>query len=252
MFAKPIESRHPQQALATAQVLAMPPGMRQEVEVYTSLAEFCALAQEWERLGAAAPARSPFNTWTWHYAWWDEHRAERPLKIAVARRGGVATGIVPLYVDTVRNCGMRVRVLRLLGTLGEANPYDVAPLIDAQSAPATSRALAEALARMEGYDVLELADLDASDPLAAELLRVADGAGLRTEVRRSQRLLNLSLPTTWNAYLKSLSVVQRARLRHRRDALLAAHGARFVAWHTGTSVEGMLGVLSELRRVRGL
>src|SRR4051812_7337316 len=252
MFAKPIESPHPQQALATAQVLAMPSGMRQEVEVHTSLTEFCALAQEWERLGGAAPARGPFNTWMWHYAWWDEHRAKRALMIAVARRGGVATGIVPLYVDTVRKCGVRVQVLRLLGTLSEANPYNVAPLIDAESAPTTSRALAEALARMEGYDVLELADLEASNPLVGELLRMADAAGRRTEVRRTQRLLNLPLPTTWNAYLRSLSTEQRARQRHRRHALLAAHRARFVAWHTGTSVEGMLGVLSDLRRARGL
>ena len=34
--------------------------------------------------------------------------------------------------------------------------------------------------------------------------------------------------------------------------MLAAHRARFVAWHTGTSVESMLGVLSEMRRARGL
>src|SRR3954471_5222419 len=174
MFAKPIESQAPQQAFATAQVLSLASSMRHEVQVHTSLAEFCALAQEWERLGAAAPARSPFNTWMWHYAWWDEHRAKRTLRIAVARRDGVATGIVPLYVDTVRKCGMRVRVLRLLGTLSEANPYDVAPLIDAQSAPASARALAEAVVGMDGYDLLELADLEASDPLAGELLRVAD------------------------------------------------------------------------------
>src|SRR5436190_738394 len=252
MFAKRIESPQPHQGLATAHVVAMPSGMRQEVDVYTSLAQFCALAQEWERLGGAAPARSPFNTWMWHYAWWDEHRAKRTLRIAVARRGRVATGIVPLYVDTARKCGVRVQVLRLLGTLGEANPYDVGPLIDAESASATSRALAEALARMEGYDVLELADLEASNPLAAELLRVAQAAGLRPEVRRTQRLLSVPLPTNWNAYLKSLSVEQRARQRHRRHALLAAHRAHFVAWHTGTSVDGTLGVLSELRRLRGL
>src|SRR3954453_16272904 len=160
MFAKPIQSPHPQQALATTQGLAMPSGVRQEVEVHTSLTEFCALAQEWERLCGAAPARSPFNTWMWHYAWWDGHRAKRTLRIAVARRGGVVTGIVPLYVDTVRKCGVRVQVLRLLGTLSEANPYDVAPLIDREAAPASARALADALVRMDGYDVLELADLE--------------------------------------------------------------------------------------------
>jgi len=250
MFAKSIEVE-PKQALATAQVVALPSEVRQHVEVCTSVGEFGALAQEWEALASGAPARSPFNTWMWHYAWWDEHRAKRDLRILVARRGGVATGIVPLYVDPVRRCGLRVRVLRLLGTLNDGNPYDVAPVIDREAAPASARALAEALVQMDGYDVLELADLEAANPLAAEILRAADAAGLATRVRRRQRFVHLPLPATANGYLKSLSSEQRARLRHRRHALLAAHRARFVAWHTGTSVEGMLGVLSELRRMRG-
>src|SRR5580765_7668870 len=109
MFAKSVELQQPKQALATAQVVALPSEVRQQVEVRTSVGEFGALSHEWEVLGAAA--RSPFNTWMWHYAWWDEHRDRRELRILVARRGGVATGIVPLYVDTVRKFGMRVRVL---------------------------------------------------------------------------------------------------------------------------------------------
>src|SRR4051812_15269996 len=187
MFAKSIEMQQAKQALATAHVVALPSEVRQQVEVRTSVGEFGALAHEWEALVAAAPARSPFNTWMWHYAWWGEQRNKRELRILVTRRGGVATGIVPLYVDTVRKFGMRVRVLRLLGTLNEGNPYDVAPLIHADCAPAIARALAEALLQMDGYDVLELADLEAMDPLAEEVLRVADAAGLAAQVRRAQR-----------------------------------------------------------------
>src|SRR5690349_1322915 len=105
MFAKLIDAQHPKQALATADVVALPSATRHHVEVQTSLGEFCALAHEWEGLAAAAPARSVFNNWMWHYAWWDEHRQKRDLRMLVARRGGVATGIVPLYIDTVRKCG---------------------------------------------------------------------------------------------------------------------------------------------------
>jgi len=249
MFAKSIEMEQ-KQALATAGVVALPSTPRHEVEVQTSLGEFCALAHEWDAVGAAAAGRSVFNNWMWHYAWWDEHRQKRILRLLVARRLGVATAIAPFYVDSARKCGVPVRVLRLLGTAGDGNPYDVGPLIRAESAPASARALAEALLRMDGYDVLELADLEAANPFAAELLRVLDGAALRVEVRRTQRLLRLALPTTWNAYLQSLASEQRARLRHRRHAFLAAKRPRFVAWHTGTSVEGMLGVLTELRRLR--
>ena len=251
MFAKPIEIPHQKQALAKAEVVALPSASRLEVELETSLGEFCALAREWERLSVTAPARSAFNNWMWQYAWWDEHREKRDLRILVARRGGLATGILPLYIDKVRKCGLRVRVLRLLGTLSDGNPYDIAPVLDRKAAPTSARSLAEALLQMDGYDVLELADLEAAHPLAAEILRAADAAGLATLVRRAQRFMHLPLPATLNGYLESLASEQRARLRHRRHALLAAHRARFVAWHTGTSVDAMLGVLSELRRVCG-
>src|SRR5690349_2989688 len=102
MFAKAIEIQHPKQALATADVLSLPSASRHEVEVQSSLGEFCALAQDWDVVGATAPGRSVFNNWVWHYAWWDEQRQKRALRILVARRGGVATGIVPLYIDAVR------------------------------------------------------------------------------------------------------------------------------------------------------
>src|SRR5581483_308619 len=87
MFAKPIELEQ-KQALATADVVSLPSASRHEVEVQTSLGEFCALAHDWDAVGAAASARSVFNNWMWHFAWWDEHRQKRALRLLVARRAG--------------------------------------------------------------------------------------------------------------------------------------------------------------------
>ncbi|SRR4051812_2352154 len=224
------------------------PALQTELQVVSTARDFCALANEWEQLNAQGRTTSVFNTWTWHFAWWEQHGSPRGLKILVARRDGVASGIVPLHVAKGGALGWGLRVLRLLGTQGERNPYNVAPLFERGAEPATARVLAQALLAMRGYDVLQLADTDASVPLAMALAHAAQDAGLRHEIERAKRLVHLELPPSWNAYLRLLSAEQRARLRHRRHALLGAHPTRFFVWHTG--IDAMLDTLARLRRMR--
>src|SRR5205823_9662749 len=76
-------------------------------------------------------------------------------------------------------------------------------------------------------------------------------AGWGCELKGSRRLVNLPLPRSWNAYLQGLTSLPRARVRHRRHALVQAHPSRFVDWHAGRSVEAMLEALSALRARRG-
>jgi CelD/BcsL family acetyltransferase involved in cellulose biosynthesis len=220
----------------------------QDVQLVCNVRQFSALAGEWERLNGEAATTSLFNTWMWHFAWWEQHGRERALKILVARRAGAASGILPLYLEKGGVLGLGLRVLRLLGTQGERNPYNVGPLFERGGELAAARLLAHALLAMRGYNVLQLADMDAGIPLAMAVAQAAQARGLRYEVQRAQRLVHLQLPPSWNAYLASLSSQQRARLRHRRHALLGAHPTRFFVWHTG--VDAMLNSLALLRRMR--
>src|SRR5581483_2449038 len=151
------------------------------------------------------------------------------LKILIARGAGGVSAIVPLYVE--RCWGLRV--LRLLGTQSGRNPYNIAPFFEHGGDPATARLLAQALLAMRCYDVLQLADIDASSPLAMTLPHAAQTAGLRYEVERTARLMHLPLPASWNEYLRSLRSERRARVRHRRQALLDAQAARFFVWQAG-------------------
>ena len=234
-------------AVATSDAALMPPP-HTEVRLVSSVREFCALANEWDRLNAQAAATSVFNTWMWHFRWWEQHRRLRALKILVARRAGVASGIVPLYLDRSGVLRLGLRALRLLGTEGERNPYNVGPLFERGNEQAVARVLAQALLAMRGYDVLQLAEMDASIPLPMTLANAAHASKLRCEVQRAKRLAHLELPVNWNAYLRSLSSEQRARIRHRRHALLGAHPTRFFVWHTG--VDAMLTTIAMLRRMR--
>jgi CelD/BcsL family acetyltransferase involved in cellulose biosynthesis len=215
-----------------------------ELELVTSTRGFCALRAAWERLNAQAPSTSVFNTWLWHFGWWEQHGPARALKILVARRGGEVSAIVPLYVE--RSSGLRV--LRLLGTQTRENPYNITPLFERSANAASARRVAQALVAIRGYDVLDLADLEASTPLTVALPAAAHAAGLRFEVERTRRALHLPLPASWNEYLRSLSSAQRARLRHRRHALLAAHATDSFLWEAG--LDAMADALAMLRRMR--
>src|SRR2546423_10458125 len=210
-----------------------------EVSSLTTASELGALARDWERLSAESGRTGVFNSWMWHYAWWQSHHHDRALRIVVARRAGAVIGIAPLYVQRSRYCGVAMRVLRLLGTHDGKNAYNVAPLYARGSAVLAARALAHAVLAMPDFDIVQLADVDAGDPLAAALTGAAARRSMRCATERSRRLVTLSLPGAWNAYLRSLSSQQRARIRHRRHALNAAHRAYYFVWHTGTSVEAM-------------
>ena len=204
---------------------AAPDASHMQVRSLGTLAEFCSLAHDWDRLQGEAAATSVFNTWMWHLAWWQMHGTARALKVMVARRAGVTTGIVPLYLDTVRAMGMKVRVLRLLGADASGNTHNIGPLFERGSERETAQALARAILGVRGYDVLELPELDAAIPLGAAIVDAARVAGMRYHVAQAKRLVHLALAPNWNAYLRSLSSAQRARIRHRRHALHAAHRA---------------------------
>ena len=59
-----------------------------EVEALSTPSEFGSLARDWERLNAESGKTGVFNSWMWHYAWWQAHGPDRELRIVVARRAG--------------------------------------------------------------------------------------------------------------------------------------------------------------------
>src|SRR5438270_7368488 len=124
MVAKPNQLTLVERQSSVAEARAQPEAANHTISVATTLPAFAGLAREWELLSAASGATGVFNTWMWQFAWWDDHRARRALKVVVARRRGLATGIVPLYLESARQSGLRVRALRLRGPSGGRHPDD--------------------------------------------------------------------------------------------------------------------------------
>src|SRR5690242_18074416 len=130
------------------------------VQFLTSAEDFARLAPDWNRIHEEAGAASVFNSWIWQYQWWQVYGAERPLRILVALEHGQTLGILALYIQTVSVLGVRVRVLRFVGSGGDTHPDDLGPVLAAGREEAVARSLAQAVLHVSDADVVLLADID--------------------------------------------------------------------------------------------
>lgn len=205
-----------------------------------------ALARGWDELHQRAPAASIFNSFAWQAEWWRAYGRGRELRMLVAERAGAASGILPLYMDPVRRCGVPVRLARLVGTGGDTYPDDLGPVVEDAVA---AQALAQAALGI-GADVVELADLDPRTGFAELAAAEAARAGWDAIRERAQRIAYLELPASWEAYLGSVSAHRRARIRKSRRRFAAAGEARFRIWDDVASIGAALERLATLHHRR--
>jgi len=201
-----------------------------QVRVLESEADFAALAATWEELHSRAAIASVFGSFDWQYLWWRSYGKGQPLKLLVATLDGVTVGLLALYVHTVPMLRYPVRQLRFVGTGGDTYPDDLGPVLAPGHEPAVARALADAVVRLEGWDVLLLTDLNPACPFTAAIETVARGARLMPRAGRAERIAFATLPATWDAWLQSLHRDRRYRIKNIRKKLNAAHPARFFVW----------------------
>jgi CelD/BcsL family acetyltransferase involved in cellulose biosynthesis len=206
-----------------------PTGLR--IRVVETAAEFAALAAPWEALQASTAVTSVFETFEWQHLWWQSYGRGQPLKLLVATGdAGALVGILPLYVHTVPMLRYPVRQLRFVGTGGDTFPDDLGPLLAPGREEQVARALAEAVMRLPGWDVLLLTDMDPASAFVGAMQAAAGGAPLGCLTGRSERIAYMDLPATWDAWLQSLSGDRRYRIRNTRKKLNAAYPTRFFVW----------------------
>ena len=211
---------------------------------------FIALAADWERLHASSETSSVFNSWLVQHAWWQTYGRGRRLRIFVARDGGEVVGILPLYLERSSVAGIPVQRLRLVGTGGDTYPDDLGPVLSPSPWRAAIDALAQAAIDFAEWDVLELTDLEPR--MGQALAGVVRRSRLPFAQGRSQRIPYIELPSTWQAYLESLSRARRGRLRGLRRRLDRALPWRFFVWEDGSRIGEALERLADLHRRRWL
>jgi CelD/BcsL family acetyltransferase involved in cellulose biosynthesis len=211
---------------------------------------FTALAPTWEALHAEAPVASIFTSWLWQHEWWKVYGQDQPLRILVATEAGQTVGILPLYVQTSKVAGFPVRHLRLVGTGGDTFPDDIGPVLGGSSPGEVGRALAQAALRLDGWDILALADMDARLGFHEAAADEARQAGLSLREGVAEHISYIDLPHSWDEYLKSASSTRRYRIRSRRRKLAALGPVRFFVWEDPATLDSAVDQLIALHRKR--
>jgi len=219
------------------------------VELLSSADDLTRIAPHWNELHERATAASIFNSWIWQYQWWQVYGRSQPLRILVARDGNRTLGIVALYVQTVKVLGLRVRLLRFVGTGADTHPDDLGPVLAVGAEETTALALARAALRVADVDVVLATDIDPHSPFARALEQAAADAGLSRFTSESERIAFTGLPRSWGEFMQSLGSDRRSRIKSARRKT-ADHGARFYLWQDGPGMGTALDRLADLHRRR--
>jgi CelD/BcsL family acetyltransferase involved in cellulose biosynthesis len=189
--------------------------------VLTGSDSFGELQHEWRELVSASPSATPFQTWEWQSTWARHFgRRARPHIIA-AREGDDLVGLMPL----VKTQGAW-KSLRAVGT--GASDY-LHAIARGGYEGAVSEAIAESLRGEKDTDLIDLHQVREDKPFAE--------AGY-TAIEQA-RCLVLTLPPTYDEYLKTLSKSLRYDVKRLDKDLFKTGRAQVTQVSEGEIDEGM-------------
>lgn len=194
--------------------------------------ELASLHAEWAALLEQQAEPVPFLHPAWQRVCLEEFRAGRELLLLSVRDGESLLGIAPL--------------LRGDGRLSFVGHYSFCDYMDFVVAPERSGdffpALLDALLA-ETWTELELRGLREGSPTLAELLPLAEGAGLAVEREVEAVAPRVALPASWEQYLDALPKKSRHELRRKLRRLQAAGELELRAYTALEDVETHLPLL---------
>ena len=198
----------------------------------TQIEQLAPLTNDWQRLAAGVPFRSP----AWLTTWWQHYGTPGDLFVLALFDQGRLVGLAPWYRDAQRRRGPQ---LRQLGDTEVCSEY-VRVMCEPGCEGAVATALAHWLVDSHGqgeWDVLELADVQPHDTATTALAEHLAEAGCRVHVHRGATCWFVPLPESWDDYLARFSKDRRKKLRKMLRSF--AHSGRAVL-HTVSTPEQLL------------
>jgi len=193
----------------------------------------------WDGLLAATRLQSPFLSWTWQTEWARVFAEGRRLTIHCVHNG--ADGLVallPLYESGP-------------GTFQILGGPDVSDYLDLIALPGREEEAWMALLQSRSGERVkwELHAVPGASPTATSLAQLAAACGLVATVTVEERCPVLALPSSWEAYLASLSGKHRHELmRKTRRLEREAPDARVSSASSPVEIEARIGDFLDLHR----
>jgi CelD/BcsL family acetyltransferase involved in cellulose biosynthesis len=195
--------------------------------------------EAWDDLHAASRLRSPFLSWTWQAHWAAAFAADRRLDVRrVTDADGDLVAVLPLYEAAP-------------GTLELIGGADVSDYLDLLARARREEEAWAALlqSRAAEPDRWLLHAVPAASPTLAAMRALTGSCSLTAAVEREERCPVLALPSSWDAYLASLSGKHRHELTRKiRRFEREVTDGRVVSLHTAADVEARLGDFLTLHR----
>lgn len=196
-----------------------------KIQVYTDAAGFAALREEWNPLLRDSASDTIFLTWEWQSTWW-EHLGEGELYLLAMRTDeGRLVGIAPLRL-TMLDDGPND--LSIVGC------RDVSDYLDLIAASGHEEKVYSALLDWLGsdeapaWDLADLCNIPAASPTHSLLAEMAAARGYQVQTEVEDICPIISLPSTWDEYLSSLSKKQRHEIRRK---IRRAEGSGQINWY---------------------
>lgn len=193
------------------------------VAVVTELEKVVGLREEWTDLLLDTARPSVFLSWEWMTTWLKEFspRGTRPRVLLLRREtDGKLVGLAPLC-DTSARGPLAVRTMRFMGVGVGAD--HLAVLVRRGAEAEVRSAVAEWLLSDPRWDVLEFPRLEDETAQWLETTVVAVGRGLASVSRTADICPYISLPGSWEDFLRTLRSDARKDLG-RRWRRLREHG----------------------------
>jgi CelD/BcsL family acetyltransferase involved in cellulose biosynthesis len=205
------------------------------------------LGEAWDALVARCASPGYFLTRSFQSLWWAT-LGEGDLRVLVGEAGGRPCFIAPLYISTVPDLG---RTVRLIGGSEVADYLDLiaAPGDLAAAWQATFNYLADARA---DWDAIELRGVPGASPSRALVAAAAAARGWTVEETLDDVCPVVTLPATWDEYLRGLRKKDRHELRRKTGRLEAAPaGERFEMIGPADDLAAALADFLRLHRLSG-
>ncbi len=211
-----------------------------------------AIEREWTSLLATARAPSVFQTWEWARTWWKVFGAGKELFLVTFRdEESRLCGIAPLYRVRKGFGPLGVRELRFLGFGEDVKPDYLGIVARAGSEEEVAGALCRHLDEAaDEWDTACLSDVSADLGYLDGVARHYGSRGCRLDRRPAATCRYVSLPDSYDGYLKTLGKNLRYNIARRTKTLLEKLGGSLFAWEEPATVGDGIEELARLHRKR--
>lgn len=220
------------------------------VRVIESAAELDGIRADWNGLLQQVPTASIFSTPEWLLPWLAAYgEGRKPWVIAFHEGSGAMIALAPMALTTRRAAMCTLSVLQLLGDgSGDSDNLDILAV------PGREREVASALldflaTEQQRWDIASLDTMPADSPAGRALW-------LELQRRRWGQIVArgtccaVSLPATWELYLRQISSKEREKIRYRSRRLEKKYRVKYRRCFNADEIEPILKQLFDLHAKR--